>query len=139
MESWFEESFRELRRELRRLMREVEKMVEPAIDAETGEVEPLYEVIDAGDKLVVRVDMPKVNKNSIEVLRAGSKLVIRAGMREPVRLCDIPFYSRCEVTGYRLELDIPPDVDVERIQAAYRSGYLEVILPKQRVYRIKVE
>jgi HSP20 family protein len=139
MEEWFEESFRELRRELRRLMREVERFFEPVVDAESGEVEPLYEVVDAGDRILVRVDLPKVDKESVEVSVIGSKLVVKASMREPLRLCDLPYYARCEVTGYKLELEIPSDIDTEKIQATFRSGYLEIALPRKKVYRVKVE
>jgi HSP20 family protein len=139
MEEWFEESFRELRRELRRLMREVEKFFEPVVDAERGEVEPLYEVIDAGDRILVRVDLPKVDKESVEVSVIGNKLVVKASMREPLRLCDLPYYARCEVAGYKLELEMPPDIDTEKIQATFRSGYLEITLPRKKAYRVKVE
>lgn len=139
MEEWFEESLREFRRELRRLMREVERLFEPVVDAEQGEVEPLYDVIDSGDRILVRVDLPRVKKEDIEVTRVGNRIVIRAPMREPLRMCDIPYYARCEITGYRLELEIPPDVDVEGMQARFRSGYLEITIPRKRAFRVKVE
>ncbi len=139
MEEWFEESFRELRRELRRLLREVEQVFEPIVDAESGEVEPLYEVVDVGDRILVRVDLPKVSKEAVEVSIVGRRLVVRAAMREPLRLCDVPYYARCEVTGYKLELELPPDVDAEGAQASFRSGYLEVTLPRRKSYRVRVE
>ena len=139
MEEWIEEEIRRMRREVRRLIREVESFFEPFIDAERGEVEPLYEVKDVGDRIVVRVDLPKASKESIEVLRSGNKLVVKAKMREPLRLCDVPYYARCEVTGYKLELEIPPDVNTDEIKASFKSGMLEITLPKQRVYRVKVE
>jgi len=139
VEEWFEESFRELRRELRRLLREVEQVFEPIVDAESGEVEPLYEVVDVGDRILVRVDLPKVSKEAVEVSIVGRRLVVRAAMREPLRLCDVPYYARCEVTGYKLELELPPDVDAEGAQASFRSGYLEVTLPRRKSYRVRVE
>lgn len=139
MEEWFEESIRELRRELRRLIREAEKLFEPVVDAERGEVEPLYEVIDAGDRILVKVDLPKAKKESLEVSIVGSRLIIKASMREPLRLCDLPYYARCEITGYKLELEIPPDIDTEKIQAVFRSGYLELTLPRKKAFRVKVE
>jgi len=139
VEEWFEESFRELRRELRRLLREVEQVFEPIVDAESGEVEPLYEVVDVGDRILVRVDLPKVSKEAVEVSIVGRRLVVRAAMREPLRLCDVPYYARCEVTGYKLELELPPDVDAEGAQASFRSGYLEVTLPRRNSYRVRVE
>jgi HSP20 family protein len=139
VEEWFEESFRELRRELRRLLREAERLFEPVVDAERGEVEPLYEVVDAGDKVLVRVDLPKASKEAVEVSIVGRRLVVRASLREPLRLCDVPYYARCEVSGYRLELELPPDVDAESAQATFRSGYLEVTIPRRRSFRVKVE
>ncbi len=139
MEEWFEREIRRVRGEIRRLIREVESLFEPLLSAESGEVEPLYEVIDAGDKLVVRVDLPKVERESIEILHSGDRLVVRARMREPLRLCDVPLYSRCEISGYRLELELPPNVSLEGARASFRSGLLEITLPKRRVYRVKVE
>lgn len=139
MEEWIEEEIRRMRREIRRLIREVESFFEPFIDAERGEVEPLYEIVDVGDKIVVRVDLPKASRESVEVLRSGNKLIVKARMKEPVRLCDVPPYARCEVTGYKLELELPPDINADEIKASFKSGILEITLPKQRVYRVKVE
>lgn len=139
MEEWFEREVRDLRREIRRIVRRVEGFFEQFFDVERGEVEPLYEVIDAGDRVIVRVDLPKAERESVEVLRVGDKLVVRARMREPLRFCDIPLYARCEVSGYKLELELPPDVKPEEITASFKAGFLEVVLPKQRVYRVRVE
>ncbi|MEM2616302.1 MAG: Hsp20/alpha crystallin family protein [Thermofilaceae archaeon] len=139
MEEWFEREMRELRREIRRFIKEFENLFEPVFDIERGEVEPLHEVHDAGDKVIIRVDLPKAAKESVEVLRMGNRLLVRARMREPVRLCDVPFYARCEVSGYKLELELPPDANPEEITASFKAGFLEIIVPKQKVYRVKVE
>ncbi|RLE88224.1 MAG: hypothetical protein DRJ96_05935 [Thermoprotei archaeon] len=140
MEEWIEESFRRFRRELLRFMREVEELVKPFTDVESGEVEPLYEVSDRPDRLVIRVDLPRVRgKEDVEVLRYGDRITIRARMREPLRISDIPFYSGCDIRGYKLEIELPSNADVEGIQATFRAGYLELVIPKRRAFRVRVE
>lgn len=139
MEEWFEETAREIRREIRRLVREFEELLRPIIDAETGEVEPLYEVLRGPDRIVIRIDLPGVRREDIEVYRTEDRITVRAKMSNPLNLCDIPAYSGCEIRGYRLDLELPPNVDTENIQAVYRKGYLEIILPRRKAYRVKVE
>ncbi|MEM1509401.1 MAG: Hsp20/alpha crystallin family protein [Thermofilaceae archaeon] len=139
MEEWFEETMREMRREIRRFMREFEELLKPLIDTDTGEIEPLYEVLKGPDKITIRVDLPRVRREDIEIYRTEDRLIVRAKMSNPLNLCDIPAYSGCEIRGYRLDLELPPNVDTERIQAIYRKGYLEIILPKHKAYRVKVE
>ncbi len=139
MEEWFEETAREIRREIRRLVREFEELLRPIIDTETGEVEPLYEVLKRPDKVIIRVDLPGVRREDIEVYRTEDRITVRAKMGNPLNLCDIPVYSGCEIRGYRLDLELPPNVDTENIQAFYRKGYLEITLPRRKAYRVKVE
>jgi len=140
VEEWFEESFRRFRRELLRFMREVEELLKPFSDVEMGEVEPLYDVADTPDYLIVRVDLPKVRRREdVEVMRYGDRLVVRARISEPLRIYDIPFYSGCEIRGYKLEVELPSTVDVERIEALFRTGYLELRIPKRRAFRVRVE
>lgn len=140
MEEWIEESFRRLRRELHRLMREMEELVKPFTDVESGEVEPLYEVSDRPDSIVVRIDMPRVRgKEDVEVLRYGNRVIVRARMREPLRISDIPFYSGCDIRGYKLEMELPADVDVGGMHATFKAGYLELVIPKRRAFRVRVE
>ena len=140
MEDWLEESIRAFRRELRRITREIEEMLlRPFVDADRGEVEPLYEILERPEELVIRIDLPKVKREDVEVYNLGDRIIVRAKMKEPVKLCDIPAYAGCEIRGYRLEVDVPPDIDTSRIQAVFRMGYLEIVLPRRRAYRVKVE
>ena len=109
MEDWLEESIRAFRRELRRITREIEEMLlRPFVDADRGEVEPLYEILERPEELVIRIDLPKVKREDVEVYNLGDRIIVRAKMKEPVKLCDIPAYAGCEIRGYRLEVDVPP-------------------------------
>lgn len=140
MEDWFEETVERFRREMRRLMREMEELVKPVWDAEMGEVEPLYDVADTHDAVVVRVDLPGVRRREdVQVSGHGNVLTIKARIDKPVRLCDIPFYSGCEIRGYKLELELAGEVDLERARAKFADGRLEVVIPRRRAFHVKVE
>lgn len=140
MEEWFEEALERFRREFRRILREAEELLKPISDIGDGEVEPLYEVVDRPGEVLIRVDLPGVKrKEDVYISGHGNIISIRARISKPVRLYDIPFYSGCEIRGYRLEIELAGNVDLEKARASLRHGHLEIRVPKRRAFRVKVE
>ena len=92
------------------------------------------DVIDHDEKLVVRGELPGVEKDDIEVTVMGDRLMIEAE-REFEERDEEDTYYRHEVGHGKLMriIALPVKVDAEKIHAELRDGILEVTLPKLEV------
>lgn len=80
------------------------------------EMEPVVDVFERGDEVIVVADVPGVPKESIDVEATERRLIIRA---------------RSEERKYYREVDLPAEVDPTSAKASYRNGVLEVRLKKK--------
>jgi len=92
------------------------------------------DVIDHDKELVVRGELPGVDKDDIKVTVMGDRLMIEAE-REFEERDEEETYFRHEV-GYGTLMRIialPVKVDSEKIHAELKDGILEVVMPKLEV------
>jgi HSP20 family protein len=92
------------------------------------------DVIDHDKELVIRGELPGVEKDDIEVMIMGDRLIIQAE-REFEEKDDEDAYYRHEVGYGKLmrTITLPVAVDAESIHAELKDGILEVMLPKLEV------
>jgi HSP20 family protein len=92
------------------------------------------DVIDHDKELVIRGELPGVEKDDIEVMIMGDRLIIQAE-REFEEEDDEDAYYRHEVGYGKLmrTIALPVAVDAESIHAELKDGILEVMLPKLEV------
>ena len=92
------------------------------------------DVIDHDNELVVRGELPGVEKDDIEVTVMGDRLMIEAE-REFEDKDEEDNYYRHEVGYGKLMriIALPVKVDPEKIHAELKNGILEVVLPKLEV------
>ncbi len=112
-----------------RLRRAVEEALEKAF--EPGEViEPLSELAEEEDRYILRVEVPGMERENLEVRLEGPYLVVEGERREErrkKRLSEI-LYGRI----YRQYL-LPPDAKREGLKARLKNGVLEVEIPRSKV------
>lgn len=138
---WSEAAF-DMHREMERLMNEVVNRKPPAVRFSPKTWQPVIDVYETADEVVVLADLAGVREDEIEVTMQNRRLVIR-GERRDVRQGIKRTYSRMEISWGTFErsVAIPADVDEERVKASYQAGILEVILPKpgeRRTHRVKI-
>jgi HSP20 family protein len=92
------------------------------------------DVIDHDKELVIRGELPGVEKDDIEVMIMGDRLMIQAE-REFEKEDDDDAYYRHEVGYGKLmrTIALPVAVDSNNIHAELKDGILEVTLPKLEV------
>jgi HSP20 family protein len=92
------------------------------------------DVVDHDKELVIRGELPGVEKDDIEVTVMGDRLMIEAE-REFEKEDDEDAYYRHEVGYGKLmrTIALPVTVDAENIHAELKDGILEVTLPKLEV------
>ena len=143
-ENHIEEFFRELRREVRRLLEDIERTFElnkPMWDLSSRSLEPLCTIHETENEVVVTMDMPLVNKDSISINVTEDTLEVTAELREEVSLA-IPGCSSREVRFRRFHkvIRLPVPVEPSGARARFRGGILEVRLPKKiKGHRVPIE
>lgn len=130
---WFRrrEPFRELEEEMERLFEEwpFRPWTRRALVAR--EWAPRVDMFDRADKVIVRAELPDVKKEDIDISVAGGVLTIKGERKAEKEIKDEDYYccERFRGTFYRA-IQLPTDVEAEKIEANYADGILEITLPK---------
>jgi len=97
-----------------------------------GTWSPAVDVFDAKDHILVKADLPGLNKDDIEVSVEGDTLTIK-GEKKEERESEGKNYVRSErfYGGFHRLISLPSPVDAANVKAVYRSGVLEITLPKK--------
>ena len=88
------------------------------------------DILDKGDRYMIRADLPGFKKEDIGIRIEGSRLTLTAERKEEVNE-DKKNYIRRErrYGAYSRSFDIE-GIDAEKISASYKDGVLELELPK---------
>ncbi len=91
---------------------------------------PQVEMVQRGDRLVVRADLPGMKKDDVHVDVEDGLLTIRGERREERSGSEDGFYRTERSYGefYRA-IPLPEGVDAEKCDARYEDGVLEVTMP----------
>lgn len=92
---------------------------------------PRVDLIDREDELLVRAEVPGVEKKDLEVDLSGQMLTIR-GERRREEKKEEGEYFRSEIArgSFSRTLRLPEEVDFEKARAEFADGMLEIHLPK---------
>ncbi len=92
---------------------------------------PPVDILETPDDYVFRVELPGVGKDNINIQVEGSLLTV-SGNRSMESESRIAVYHSIErVHGiFRRNFRLPGDVDVDRVEARYIDGVLDLRLPK---------
>ncbi len=109
------------------------------------EWQPPIDVAETENELVVNVEIPGVDPEEIDVSLSGVALLIR-GEKKPEteeKGEDYHLLERNYGTFIR-SIDLPVEVQSDKISASYKNGVLTIVLPKsertqKREIKIKVE
>jgi HSP20 family protein len=92
---------------------------------------PAMDVFEKDDRFVVKAELPGMKDDDIDVSVIGDTLSIKGEKKTETEVKDEDYY-RCERsygTFYR-SIPLPSNVDVNKIEASFDDGVLEVTLPK---------
>lgn len=88
------------------------------------------DVFHAGDKLVIRMDLPGVNPDDVEVTVQESNLLINGKRTFPHDAEDIRFVRRGTFYGdFTQRVALGKGLDLDQITANYDNGVLELTIP----------
>lgn len=92
---------------------------------------PNVDVIERDDEIVVKAELPGVDKKDIDLSVTNNTVTIK-GKTSHEKKEEKGDYYRCEITrgSYSRTLSLPTDVDENKAKAVFRDGILELTLPK---------
>ncbi|HXK57116.1 MAG: Hsp20/alpha crystallin family protein [Gammaproteobacteria bacterium] len=94
---------------------------------------PRVDMLDNEDEILVRAELPGVEKGDLEVNLSGQTLTIKGETKREEKE-EKGEYFRSEITrgSFSRTLQLPVEVDEEAVKAAFNNGMLEIHLPKTR-------
>ncbi len=89
------------------------------------------EIEEHGDELVVRLEVPGMERDDFDISVVDDHLVVRGEKRAEREQRDGRFYiMECAYGAFERVIPLPAPVDESRAKARYRRGVLTVTLPK---------
>jgi len=112
---------------------------EPMWDVSRREIRPLAQVRETDDKVVVSIDLPYVKKENIQLNVTEDRVEVSAEMDRCIKYDRWGTVQRdCEFRSYRRSVALPSEVKPEEATARFKSGVLEIELPK-KIQRRRIE
>lgn len=101
---------------------------------------PSIDMIDKKEEIIVKAELPGMEKKDIHVSVTGDVLVIR-GERKTEQEVKDENYLRCETSygSFMRTIPLPVSVESDKIKAEYKNGLLELHLPKTREVKEKAK
>jgi len=122
-----------MQRDMDRLFNELfgQPMVRWEREEEEGIRIPSVDVIETEHEVVVKAELPGIDKDKIQVEVMPEQLNLSAEMREEREHKEGTLHRRERVWGrFERSIPLPCEVIGDQVKASYRDGLLEVHLPK---------
>jgi len=102
-----------------------------SVDEGFGAWAPPVDIFEKGDDLLIRAEVPGVDKNEIDLRVENGVLQIRGERRPDPDFEDGNAYRLERAYGrFSRSFTLPTTVDAGRISAKYKDGVLELSIPK---------
>lgn len=119
-----------------RLARDMWNSSEPLVFY--GGTHPSLDMYEEKDDVVVKAELPGIDKDGLEISLEEGTLHIKAEKKSEEEAEDKKFYVRERFYGhYHRSLTMPFPVDAEKTSATFEKGVLEIRLPKAEEARTK--
>lgn len=98
----------------------------------TGGLTPRVDVIDRDDEIVVRAEVPGVDKKDLDVSMTENSVTIKGSTRREEKEEKGEYY-RCEIAhgAFTRTIALPGEVDDTKAKAVFKDGMLELTIPKR--------
>ena len=95
---------------------------------------PPVDIVEEPERLVFRAEIPGVSKDDIDIKVENGTLILR-GEKKPEREIEGETSHRVErfYGAFTRSFALPATIDADKIQARYKDGVLELVLPKAEV------
>lgn len=92
---------------------------------------PSLELREEDDRFVLHADVPGIDKKDIDISVIGNTLTIKGERKAEERHKEKGYYYSERVFGtFHRSIELPTEVDADKVTASYKDGVLEVAVPK---------
>ncbi len=92
-------------------------------------VTPVASVVEDGDAYLLKVEMPGVNKEGLEISVENNELTI-TGRRDLTPIGGTLIHRESRTEDFRRVFELDPSIDTSKISARIDQGFLTLTLPK---------
>jgi HSP20 family protein len=97
-----------------------------------GAWSPSVDVFESKDNVMVKADIPGLDKEDIDISVHGDTLTIKGEKKEEKESKDKGLVKTERFYGsFNRSLTLPSEVDAAKVKASYNNGVLELTLPKK--------
>jgi HSP20 family protein len=100
---------------------------------------PALDVYEEKDDLIVKAEIPGLTKDEIDISLEGNTLTIKGEKKKEEEVKEEDYY-RCERSfgSFARSIELPVDVQTDKVNATFKNGLLEMRLPKSEHARKNV-
>ena len=99
---------------------------------------PMVDVFEEKDDIVVKAELPGIEKDNIQVNLTDHTLTIKGEKKKEEEVKEENYYRAERSYGSFLRtLDLPRDVRADQVKASFKNGILEVRMPKTEEAKAK--
>ncbi|MCX7988727.1 MAG: Hsp20/alpha crystallin family protein [Thermodesulfovibrio sp.] len=103
----------------------------PRLKSETEVVAPAVDIYEEGDDLVLKAELPGLNKEDIEVKVTDDFITISGEKKKEEKVEEKNYYRYERSYGsFSRTFRLPIDVQTDKAKAKFENGVLEVRIPK---------
>lgn len=113
----------------------------PSWDYRERTMEPLRNIIITSNEVIVTVDLPFTEENTIEVKPISNNTIeVSAKMRRKVSFDEFGItHHRGEFHRFHCQTRIPVPVYMDKMEIRFKKGVLEIRIPRKHEYEIPIE
>src|SRR3990172_11897467 len=105
----------------------------PSGEAESLGWSPAIDIVDRKDELVLRADLPGLTEKDIEIKVQDGNLSLQGQRKEEKETKGEDYYCCERWSGaFSRTLTLPPGINADKVNAAFKNGVLEIHVPKAK-------
>ena len=130
--------------EMETLRRQMDQMFDELAGFQRGESadltwKPAVELEDAGERLILRAEIPGVEAKDLDIDVSRDAVAIRGENRYEKKIEDKGFFrSEFRYGKFERVIPLPIEIENEQVQAEFKNGILTLNLPKVEAARHRV-
>ncbi len=113
------------------------------LKAEEGVAVPPVDVVDTGEEILIKAEMPGVDKDHVDISIHDNTVSIKGDVSEDRKYKEEDYYiAERSYRSFSRSINIPVKIDADKVKANLKDGILELHLPKAeetKPRKIKVE
>jgi HSP20 family protein len=132
-EDFFMKQFREMQEEMEKFLEYIRRRTTTPVSLARGYFEPNVNIVECEDEIIVLVELSGCEPEEINIEIEENNLIITGERKEKLRKNpDVIHRMEIEFGNFQKVINLPENIEIEKIEASYRNGLLEISLPKSQ-------